>query len=337
MDDLQALFNYNPPSLEIYPDHSDPVPPSPLTFYDRHIDKHLLSKRVVSLPSILQALSSMVDTKILAMKSSCFAFPPKGSKGIWSLPNQKKLDAGTVNAAESRRGNGARELVWFYETSTAVFCQGLASILSIFPSVSSCWFSLFSWGGHLLLETTVQRYVAEFHALRLHEMCADESKLPDCLGQDLKSLLRETYSRYPELATWQILDLSVENEEIIRAMDDVTSTSTFPFQTCLTTGHPSLPDIPIPPDALKTPWTIPPSLPLHTNANKDVDAPWRNTRARYRAHANPTMPAEITDMPTKVMPKRPSNHKKAIRPSVIVAQQLLQHVGHFNSSYEQLC
>lgn len=315
---IQDLFNYNPPRLEIFPNHTS-TPPSPLTFYDRHIDKNLLLKRVVNMAHIPEALSLMVDR---AMKSNDVASSSKESDNFF---NQGKRDVWTHAAVRTRRKNEARYLATFYETTTAVFCNSLATILDLFPNVSSPWVSLLRWFAKSDPGTTAQPYITERYALRLDKICADESKLPDCLGQDLKTHLREAYERYPELATWQILDLSVSNEEVIKAMDQVTTWSSFPFQTCLTTGHPSHPNISVPPDAMTTPWTIPP---LNTNKIQEEDAPWRNTRSHgHSARSQPNPSTRTTENVEKVIPKRPKKRTKAIKQSVLIAQQLLQHVS----------
>lgn len=331
MEDINSLFAYNPPSLEIFPPHT-PVAPSPLTFYDKHVDKHLLLKRVVTMPSLPQDLSENVDKKMLSLEDSHFAFPLKESG---DLLDQETRDIRTSIALRTRQNNQAHYLVSFYKRSTAMFCNSLASILGVLPDISSTWFTLMDWSARYEPETTAQPYITEGYALRLEYICADESKLPDGLSQSSKTCLREAFKRYPELATWQIMDLSVENEEIINAMDQIASTPSFPFQACLTTGHPSLPDIPVPPDAPDTPWAIPL---LEKNHIQETDAPWRNTRSRGRA----TMPsthvsALATEAPTKVIPKRPKKLTKTIKRSVLVAQQLLQHVRRLHIDSNRMC
>lgn len=253
MDDgIRSLFNYNPPSLKIDSGGPAPISPTPLSFYDKHIDKRLLLKRIYTIPSLRQSLAGAVDQKLVALKNDG-ALPSKESREFVS---QTRRNAATSFAHEGETFYDADSLIVFYRHTTSTSCKPLASLLAIYPCVSSSWFSLFSWSRTYRIETTAHTYVIEEVALRLVDTCADDSKLPDCLSQDTKMLLRETSKRYPELATWQIIQLSVANEEVIKAMDKVASDSIFPFKTCLTTGHPSRPNISVPLDAPKIPWTV---------------------------------------------------------------------------------
>lgn len=103
-------------------------------------------------------------------------------------------------------------------------------------------------------------------------------------------------------------------------MDKVAPELSFAFKTCLTTGHPSRPDIPVPPDALEIPWTIP---------SEKLDVPGTHTRSKNSSASDDTKTRAV-DTIRMVKPCKLATGTKTHKSSVLVAKELVQHVRSFN-------
>lgn len=138
LDEIEALFCWNPPSLILgdIPNKRPSATTRQPAFFNKHLSSKLVLKRVVRLPSLVQDLAKNVDK---ALNAASNTLPP--------------LDCFVTAVGRARDSDVIEEVVTdekgvanFYEITTAKYCSPLASMIALHPSSSSSgWRNLLIW------------------------------------------------------------------------------------------------------------------------------------------------------------------------------------------------
>ena len=138
LEELDAIFSWNPPRLVLVPAQTSDRKPSTSTrkpaFFDLHFSDRLILKHVVRLPSLVQSIARTVDTALDATKNAL----PELS-GILRIEVIRQL-AG-FQECHVRNEKGVSHL---YSHTTAVFCPIVASTLALHPTAPR-WMPLIRW------------------------------------------------------------------------------------------------------------------------------------------------------------------------------------------------
>jgi hypothetical protein len=252
-EELDALFSSNPPALEQNPRFSPFPSESPVTFYDKHLDEHLILKRIRLMPSLSKSLSGAVDETIKSLND----------QGI-SIPS-------TIGGLMSRRARkdylrmiepmvDARSVAEFYRDFTANSCQSVASTLLLHPR-ADYWWSVSHWRAENDGRPGRQkRFSTQEYALRLAATPQHDfiplSMLT--LDEDTTATLQRVAKRFPQLATWDIYALSQDIERMLEDIEILASSAFFSSEIPLTSGCKRPPSVRGIPDASTTLWEIPP-------------------------------------------------------------------------------
>ena len=132
LDEIQALFDWNPPVL-IPGKRKSSTATRPPSFFNKHFDDKYVLKRVRRLPSLVDDLAKNVDTALSAASNT---LPPLD---YFFIAQQRKHYRKSVDC----RARDENAVANFYGATTAKYCLPLASTLAIHPYAPfSEWCSL---------------------------------------------------------------------------------------------------------------------------------------------------------------------------------------------------
>lgn len=261
-EELHRMFNYKPPRLIPHSESSLSPLLSPLSFYDKHIDKSLTLKHVRVSSDLLLEVPDTVTAAFDSMKQ----------QGI--RPFFNGFARVVIRQADRVRFEpicDAEFLADLLGKTTVEYCRSAACTMFVSPR-NSVWASLLMWtksnrGKEARASGTV-KYCLEINWTTLNR-----------LDEDLKESISQVMQRCPEIAIWMINTVSDEAKALLMQMDDFASSKSFGWRICLTKGYTTEPfaskDIF---DGRKAPWKIP--VRFTRSIPSISDGPWRNTRTR---------------------------------------------------------
>ncbi|KAF5386089.1 hypothetical protein D9615_002184 [Tricholomella constricta] len=254
-EELRLVLEHNPQPLIPDPRSSCPPLTSPLSFYDKHLDKRLTLKKVMLFPSFATDLSKAIDRTFMTIREHKLSLPGVAC----NFPDlefvQTFLEKGPVKDAES--------VGRAYQVVTSYFAKVLASMFSLHLNAPS-WTSALAFHARPL--TRQQEYYAlnedytlEFSKPYLEPV--DVNTMPKAawtaMNETKQEEVKQARQRFPLLAVWQMFSISCEAEDALKIMDKVTDMDTFQSQTFLTVAPGCFPanvSHPQSPDAISTPW-----------------------------------------------------------------------------------
>jgi hypothetical protein len=258
IQELHALFSYSPPSLTRDPEWHSQTPLSPFWFYDKHLDENLQMLHVKPMPTLLHAIAGTVDS---AMEEHGIVLPPLGDKCIFTPADERiyQDDHRVTTITDDR------SVARFYNDTTAIYCETVASMLGIHPHAAD-WMPALMW---TQVDTSLSQppgSSAEGYSIRVrynwvHNKLLVTPELMECLNNKIVEELEDIARRFRDLATWQICVVSDQTEAVFRDMDKIISSNAFQPKICGTRGYMQsiAPPCTQTPDARFSPWKIGPS------------------------------------------------------------------------------
>ena len=131
LDEIEALFSWNPPRLAVIPKMKIQMKTSAATrqptFYDKHFSPDLVVKNVVPLPSLVQDLAKNVDK---ALDAALGTLPPVNFLDFITVQQR----AGDIYRIP-RTVTNKKAVGDFYLQTTARYCQwsSVTSMLALHP------------------------------------------------------------------------------------------------------------------------------------------------------------------------------------------------------------
>ncbi len=125
-EEIQALLEYNPPSVRVPPGSED-IERS-LSFYDKHLSSNLALKRVVYLPILLQDMSKAIDACLDFTDAQEIDLPPVIAYGD-NFPTKCQRDAIRAYTGSI----GATSIAQLYASTTGKNCEVVSSMLLLTP------------------------------------------------------------------------------------------------------------------------------------------------------------------------------------------------------------
>lgn len=337
-EQLQAMFDYNPHCLVTDPNCQPPSITSPLSFYDKHIDKTLILKRVKILSTLPIGISTTVDSALQSLKDRGIALPL--SAGF--LPTLKRREY------DDRRNEAiydANSVADFYESTSARYCHYVASTLFLAQTHALAvpeWTTFLYWRNDRR-ENAPRRS----HTIKC-SLQFDDHKLQvdDILGEDIKASLLQVSKRFPKVAIWMTHTVSEQAEHLLKRMDDASLSKTFTSQVCMAKCHMPVSEALVPNaifDSRNSPWTIPSTGHI---SKPSFDGPSRNTRSRKAASTLLTVSPKVPLGNSFAVPSRkrgqsrrdtghsvdlPANDGR--RQQKATPESILQHVSPLQSKY----
>lgn len=252
-EEIQALLEYNPPSVQVPPGSEDVE--QPLSFYDKHLSSNLGLKRVVHLPTLLHSMSKAMDACLdfvdahkidLPLITHGDDFPSKCRREI--------VDADTESI-------DASSIAQLYAETTGGNCEAVSSMLFLTPRCSM-WLPAFGFTRNYMADNPAdQAFTVEEYSVCLDIEDKDIFLYPEvkeCLTDDKLQLLRRLFKRDRRLATWEFLPYTTQAIAVIQNLGGAkpsSSRTTTPFKmsTYPPIGKFHSPVVPLPYDAETTP------------------------------------------------------------------------------------
>ncbi|KAM6500022.1 hypothetical protein JOM56_003036 [Amanita muscaria] len=273
LDEIEALFCWNPPFLILgdIPNKKPSTTTRKPAFFDMHLSRKLILKRVVRLPSLVQDLAKNADK---ALNAASNTLPPLDG---FVTAVERAIDLDTIEEVVTDE----KGVVMFYEKTTAKYCSPLASKLALHPSSSSSrWRSLLKWTPSVPFSD---------YAIMDGQLCfieggakgkaAQRAAILESMEKKNRLFLEE--KRRTPLATWEIKSLTAGGVEVMSA---VLNLGKF-FWTFCNDNCASIPKhqeeiekvrrVRVGPDAQAPPWItrlassrLPPSLPRASHSSE---------------------------------------------------------------------
>ncbi|KAK2463017.1 hypothetical protein APHAL10511_004974, partial [Amanita phalloides] len=266
LDEIQALFNWNPPPLKLLERQTRRSTTSRgPSFYDRHLSDNLVLKRVVRFPSLVTQLATNVDDALAAASKTL----PQ-TLGYFVTADERKLNKERLNTSVEDE----KEVANFYDRTTGTYCACVASALALHPTASfSEWRSLLLW-------TQSPRFSG--YAIADGILCfmpeKDDTEKVAAIAKTIESKYHSIFlemrkNKHP-FVTWEIKSLSVGSPGV---MIEVPNMGKFSWTTCDDDNCNALhrrarkqaKETLIGPDALDPPWRLPDD-PLHSDEETDI-------------------------------------------------------------------
>ncbi|KAF8351680.1 hypothetical protein F5887DRAFT_1069354 [Amanita rubescens] len=271
LDEIKALFSWNPPRLVPAPKTKSSTDSSasncsPTLFYDKHFSSDLVLKKVVRLPSLVQDLAGNVDKVLGALDLE--TLPPLGGFITAKHRASDRLGLSRVVADE------ASAVVEFYGRTTARYCPYVASTLALHPSFPQ-WGSLLYW----TCSAPSPDYANMDGALIFIEEADDDdddddyydkyevrrAAIVESMDSKSRAIFEEVRKSRPTLATWEMKSISTGSPEVMTAIHNLGefSWTSCPANDCDTNiQHKNLKEqgnqavIQAGPDARAPPWNL---------------------------------------------------------------------------------
>lgn len=343
--ELNSLFDFNPPSLKWDDlDTENATATLPLSFYDKHLSDNSKLKHVKLMPSLLGDIASCVDKAVKFIEEHKIDLPPVHA-GLFVPESSRE------NMLINPPMRNANSIAKVY-SEIAESCHAVASLLLLYPNARE-WLASLTWKRTYTPPPGGQSYVIEDGTLRLLHFFAPDGEIPhdwkEILGEEMIDTLKETMSNFPDLATWQIVPMTLEAESLLENMSELSKADSFDYETPTVTENAKhyLPVRPKTMDATETPWTIPSNSSSTTASpnNRDFsDGPWRSTRSRTALlakkprnnsrGAGPKTQTTKSDLHT-VSVQSSKQRAKGLSLNTVTLQRLVQHVS-LNTYYSCL-
>jgi hypothetical protein len=274
--ELEALFKWNPPRLELAVDASKSKYSRPPSFYDKHLSENLILKEVKVLRSLQQAIADVVDRTLSSIQQNNIALPPAKITANGDFVTEDKRRH--VDYLENRPVRNKKSVANFYLKTTANYCVAVASTLALHPSTDD-WYNMLQWddvpsrSGYALADGVLRidpsmRPILLGKTLPLYY----KKKIMESLSKDRVDALAKVAEKFSDIMTCKITSLTVAPQGVMEAISDLADSGTFPWVTChdvLCGHHHSMGGPhPISFDAAVTPWKIP----SDASSSEDTDA-----------------------------------------------------------------
>lgn len=271
LDEIHALFSWNPPLLLLDPDKKPSSASRQPGFYDKHFSEQFILKRVKPLPSLVPDLAKNVRK---ALDFASPNLPPLGSEFITAA--QRKYE----RRRYARVAKDEKAVANLYDKYAANYCLSVASTLALHPTASiSEWSSLLRWtqsvssGGYAIMD-------GELHFERdpgfEEEITALRAAIVETMEDDVRHIFTEMRDSKAPLATWEMKSLGVGHGEVMVAVPNL---GTFSWTLCKASNCPKVSrhrlaikrvaEVVVGPDAQNPPW----SLPSTSEADPSIDLP----------------------------------------------------------------
>lgn len=259
LDMLQAVFDMYPPHLRPSRGARTGLSSREPGFYDKHLHRRLILKKIVILPSLNRDLANVVDDTLQDLVDRNVTLPLTGL-----MSEETLLEKITIAAKKPMIDESSVSL--FYNNTTATFCSPIASTLAIHPEVHK-WSEIIGWslGDSAAWAIADGKLEINYGTGRMR----DDRLLRESLPEHTRKELEEIVKRSPSLGVWEIKSLSVGREGVMRNLGRLNGP--FKWKNCparktercgRTTGgrdHAvTISDYPDQrPDALHPPWRLP--------------------------------------------------------------------------------
>ena len=254
LDEIQALFNWNPPIL--FPGIKMSTAARPPSFFDKHFDDKYTLKKVQRLPSLVDDLAKNVDT---ALSAALNTLPPL--KGFFTAEQREFI---LDNVEYEARNESA--VANFYDATTNKFCSPVASTLAIHPNVPfSKWHSLVTWtqsvssSGYAIMDGQLSLF-KKFRLEKKRHMDRIFNSIDSELDRDIFEEMRVANQPF---ATWEMMSLSAGSPEVMTAIPNLGNFNWVKCSDCDMTkkNHRTESDniklLDLGPDARTRPWRLP--------------------------------------------------------------------------------
>ncbi|KAM6501510.1 hypothetical protein JOM56_004524 [Amanita muscaria] len=203
LDEINALFSWNPPTLIETSGSTATRPPS---FYDKHFSHSYVLKRVVRLPSLVQDLANNVDNAL--------------EDALATLPPLNTIVAAQTREDEipnfSKRVPDEKAVADFYHLTTARYCAPVASTLALHPKASfSKWRSLLYWTQSSAPPTN---YAIMDGLLCFMDKGDGWAAIVGSMENEDRRVFEEMAKSVSALATWEMKSTSAGPAEVMNAV-----------------------------------------------------------------------------------------------------------------------
>ncbi|KAG6888569.1 hypothetical protein C0995_007358 [Termitomyces sp. Mi166 len=314
---FKDVLDFNPPGYSV--DYSAyPKLASPLTFYDKHIDKRLSLRKVTLASSLTSDLAQAVHDAFTTIK------------------NDDRLQLPSVDAAdfpvmrpemtnEYRLGPYAKEVAIKYQLETAFSASIIASMLLLHPN-SPVWTRVFRFTEHSALSrysnpALIEDYAPDFLKPYTHVAEPFAWTIPkeawDAMERHTQEEVIQAKKRFRFLAVWQMFYIRREARRALKRMDTLTLKDIMPtpsFHTHTPPYEPNDGDLRPSPDAVNTAWGV--SVASFVNA---VNSPKKTTGLRRSTRLSILASKEASHKS-----KKPVTNKKAAVTPLSAAERIFQ-------------
>ncbi|KII83383.1 hypothetical protein PLICRDRAFT_451808 [Plicaturopsis crispa FD-325 SS-3] len=241
-EELETVFNWNPQNLDIAEKRVDNSPgrgTRDLCFYAKHIAPHLTLKRVVHVRDLHKKMAHALDEKMAALREQGVSLTsPDSEEGVYTRKGRREY---SIRAGRYEMRNEI-DVAQFYYRSTACYCLPIASTLAFHPDI---WSSILRWsdephdGCYPIVDGTFEVMPLRDGLTRKGPDGEPEATIWDYVDDVNFKHLREIGRRYPRLATWQIMKVSVGVDAVLPRLMSMVHKGTFRWRRCR--GDPCLP------------------------------------------------------------------------------------------------
>jgi hypothetical protein len=236
LEELHNLFAWNPPVLQFAIGHGcserDLRTARQVAFYDMHLASDRVCKRVVHVPSLHRNIAHIVDEKMQRIQSDKIILqPPSTGDFTDTATRAEKVERNCMPLSNRQT------VTSYYALVTSDCCLPIASSLAFHPRV---WRSVITWS------VQPQSIALGSYDPSLHIIHLDPAKArfgPEVMDEGVLEKLMKMATRREDLATWEVLSLSIEDIDAmlgVLAMAGASNDGEFKWKT--TSGTPCAPE-----------------------------------------------------------------------------------------------
>jgi len=271
LDEIHALFSWNPPLLLLDPDKKPSSASRQPGFYDKHFSEPLVLKRVKPLPSLVPDLARNVRK---ALDAASPYLPPLSSDFITAGQRKSEL------RRYARVAEDEKVVANLYDKYAANYCLSVASTLALHPTASiSEWSSLLRWTQSVSSSGCAIMH-GELHFERdlgfEEDIIALRAAIAETMEDDVRHIFTEMRDSKSPLATWEMKSLGAGLLEVMVAVPNL---GTFSWPFCKASNRHKVSrhrlamkrvaEVVVGPDAQNPPW----NLPSTPEAGPSIDPP----------------------------------------------------------------
>jgi hypothetical protein len=206
LEELRDLFEWNTPVLQYAvgrgKSEHDLRKARQVAFYDMHLAPSRTCKRVVHVPHLHKKIAQIADVKMQKIDEDKIPLQPPSTPGFSNAVLREMAVKRKCNPLTHQRS-----VADYYGIVTSACLLPVASAFVFHPKF---WRSIITWSGQPRC-TALGTYGASLHTIQM-----DKGKAyfgPEVMDAEVLEKLEEMDARQEDLATWEILSLSVEDTD----------------------------------------------------------------------------------------------------------------------------